>query len=217
MKIDLHTHTLVSKDCRSQYDQIIRAVLRSRVDGIAVTDHNEFEGAIELKRRAPFLVIPGEEIKTNAGEIIGLFLHEWIPPGLDPVETVERIHEQGGVAYVPHPFDELRGSRIRRDALDRVAPHIDMLEVFNARNALPQYNTRALDYAIQHRLLAGAGSDTHTYPEYGRGYIELPSFSNAAEFLESASRGTWHGRLSSPFVHVRTRYDRTLKVLGLST
>lgn len=216
MKIDLHTHTLVSKDCRNQYDRIIRAVQRSRVDGIAVTDHNEFDGALELRKRAPFPVIPGEEIKTNAGEIIGLFLQEWIPPGLDPVETVERIHEQGGVAYVPHPFDEVRGSRIRRDALERVTPYIDMLEVFNARNALPRFNARALEYAREHGLLAGAGSDTHTYPEYGRGYIDLAPFQNSQEFLENARRGTWHGRLSSPFVHARTRYDRTLKVMGLS-
>jgi predicted metal-dependent phosphoesterase TrpH len=216
MKIDLHTHTLVSKDCRSRYDRIIEAVQRSPVDGIAVTDHNEFEGALELQRRAPFPVIPGEEIKTSAGEIIGLFLREWIPPGLEPVETVARIHEQGGIAYVPHPFDEIRGSRIRRKALDLVAPHVDMLEVFNARNALPRYNARALAYAREHGLLAGAGSDTHTYPEYGRGYVELEPFSDAAEFLRNARHGTWHGRLSSPFVHARTRYDRTLKILGVS-
>jgi predicted metal-dependent phosphoesterase TrpH len=216
MKIDLHTHTLCSKDCRNRYDRIIEAVQRSGLDGIAVTDHDEFKGAVELQKRAPFVVIPGEEIKTNAGEIIGLFLNEWIPPGLDPVETVDRIHAQGGVAYVPHPFDEVRGSRIRRDALERVTPYIDMLEVFNARNALPRFNVRAEAYAQEHGLLAGAGSDTHSYPEYGRAYIDIPQFSTAQEFLESARHGTWHGRLSSPFVHARTRYDRTLKVLGLS-
>ena len=216
MKIDLHTHTLCSKDCRNQYDRIIAAVQRSPVDGIAVTDHDQFKGALELQKRAPFLVIPGEEIKTNAGEIIGLFLQEWIPPGLDPVETVDRIHQQGGVAYVPHPFDEVRGSRIQREALERVTPYIDMLEVFNARNVLPRFNARALEYAREHNMLAGAGSDTHTYPEYGRAFIELPRFSNAKEFLESARLGTWHGRVSSPLVHARTRIDSTLKILGLS-
>src|SRR5690348_18007819 len=114
MKIDLHSHTRCSKDCVNDYDRIIAAVQRSGLDGIAVTDHDEFRGALEMKRRAPFLVIPGEEIKTNRGEIIGLFLQEWIPPGLDPLETVQRIHGQGGLAYVPHPFDEVRGSRLER-------------------------------------------------------------------------------------------------------
>lgn len=216
MKIDLHSHTLCSKDCCNSYDRIVAAVRRSGMDGIAVTDHDEFRGALELKERAPFVVIPGEEIKTSAGEIIGLFLREWIPPGLEPLETVDRIHEQGGLAYVPHPFDEIRHSRIQRWALDLVSPHVDILEVFNARNALPKYNRRALDYAREHGLLAGAGSDTHTYGEYGQAYVDIPPFDDAQSFLRSMSEGTWHGRLSSPLVHARTRIDRTRKILGLA-
>jgi predicted metal-dependent phosphoesterase TrpH len=216
MKIDLHTHTLCSKDSCNQYDRIVEAVQRAGLDGIAVTDHNEFRGAQELQRRAPFTVIAGEEIKTSRGEIIGLFLHEKIPPGLDPLKTVERIHAQGGLAYVPHPFDEVRGSRLEREALDLVMPHIDFLEVFNARNALPRFNRRALEYAARHNLLAGAGSDSHTYGEYGHAYVDVPPFSNAAEFRESMKQGTWHGHLSNPLVHARTRIDRTLKVLGLA-
>lgn len=216
MKIDLHTHTLCSKDCRNNYDHIITAVQRAGLDGIAVTDHDEFRGALELKRRAPFLVIPGEEIKTSQGEIIGLFLQEWIPPGLEPLETVRRIHEQGGLAYVPHPFDEVRGSRLAPSALDEVRPSIDILEVFNARNALPAFNQRARDYAQRHGLLAGAGSDSHTYAEYGRAYVDIPEFEDAQTFLESMRKGTWHGRLSSPLVHARTRWDRTMKILGLA-
>lgn len=216
MKIDLHTHTRCSKDCVNDYDRIIAAVQRRNLDGIAVTDHNEFRGAIEMQKRAPFIVIPAEEIKTSRGEIIGLFLREWIPPGLQPVETVERIHEQGGLAYVPHPFDEVRGSRIERGALEEVTPIIDILEVFNARNALPRYNTRALAYAAEHNLLAGAGSDSHTYGEYGRAYVDVPPFSDAASFRDGMRQGTWHGRLSSPLVHARTRLDRTMKILGLA-
>jgi predicted metal-dependent phosphoesterase TrpH len=216
MKIDLHTHTFCSKDSCNKYDRIVDAVLRADLDGIAVTDHDEFRGALELKKRAPFIVIPGEEIKTNRGEIIGLFLRERIAPGLDPLETVRQIHDQGGVVYVPHPFDEVRGSRIERSALDQVAPHVDIIEVFNARNALPRFNRRALDYARGRGLLAGAGSDAHTYAEYGRACVDIPPFETAQDFLESMRRGSWYGRLSSPLVHARTRLDRTLKVFGLA-
>lgn len=216
MKIDLHTHTLCSKDSCNQYDRIIEAVQRAGLDGIAVTDHNEFRGALELQRLAPFTVIAGEEIKTSRGEIIGLFLQEHISPGLEPLETVQLIHAQGGLAYVPHPFDEVRGSRIARDALDEVVSHVDFLEVFNARNALPRFNQRALEYARQHGVLAGAGSDAHTYNEYGHAYVDVPPFKNAKEFRASMARGTWHGHLSSPLVHARTRVDRTLKILGLA-
>ena len=216
MRIDLHTHTFCSKDSCNKYDRIIDAVQRAGLDGIAVTDHNEFRGALELKALASFIVIPSEEIKTSAGEIIGLYLQEWIPPGLEPLETVERIHEQGGLAYVPHPFDEMRGSRLERWALEMVTPHIDILEVFNARNALPRYNSRAREYARVHGLLAGAGSDTHTYREYGRAYVEIPEFSDAATFLDAMKQGTWHGKLSSPLVHARSRWDRSMKILGLA-
>ena len=216
MKIDLHTHTRCSKDCVNDYDRIITSVQRAGLDGIAVTDHNEFKGAIEMQKRAPFIVIPAEEIKTSRGEIIGLFLKEWIPAGLQPVETVDRIHEQGGLAYVPHPYDEVRGSRIERAALEEVTPIIDILEVFNARNALPRYNSRALAYAQEHNLLGGAGSDSHTYGEYGRAYVDVAPFTDAQSFLEAMRAGSWHGRLSSPLVHARTRVDRTMKILGLA-
>ena len=216
VKIDLHSHTFCSKDCCNGYEDIITAVQASGMDGIAVTDHNEFRGALELKKRAPFIVIPGEEIKTSAGEIIGLFLQEWISPGLEPLATVHRIHEQGGLAYVPHPFDQVRGSRLERWALDLVRPHIDIVEVFNARNALPAFNARALAYAREYNLLAGAGSDAHTYGEYGHAYVEVPIFAGPEEFLEVMRQGSWKGRLSSPLVHMRTRVDRTLKILGLA-
>lgn len=216
MKIDLHTHTFCSKDSCNRYDRIIDAVRAAGLDGIAVTDHNEFRGAVEMQKQAPFVVIPSEEIKTSAGEIIGLFLREWIPPGLEPLETVARIHEQGGLVYVPHPFDEVRGSRIQHWALDLIRPHIDILEVFNARNALPRFNRRALEYAGEHNLLGGAGSDTHTYGEYGQAYVEIPPFATPQEFLASMRQGTWHGRLSNPLVHARTRLDRTMKILGLA-
>jgi predicted metal-dependent phosphoesterase TrpH len=216
VKIDLHTHTFCSKDCVSDYDRIIDVVRKGKLDGIAVTDHNELKGALEMQKRAPFVVIPSEEIKTSRGEIIGLFLSEWITPGQAPLETVERIHAQGGLAYVPHPFDEVRGSRIEREALEVVTPHIDILEVFNARNALPRFNARALQYAKENSLLSGAGSDAHTYGEFGHAYVDVPPFEDAESFLESMRGGTWYGRLSSPLVHVRTRFDRTLKVLGLA-
>jgi predicted metal-dependent phosphoesterase TrpH len=216
LKIDLHTHTFCSKDCVSDYGRIIEVVRKGKLDGIAVTDHNELRGALEMQKRAPFVVIPAEEIKTSRGEVIGLFLNEWIEPGLAPLETVKRIHEQGGLAYVPHPFDEVRGSRIERAALEEVTPYIDILEVFNARNALPRFNARALQYARENNLLSGAGSDAHTYGEFGHAYVDVPPFDDSESFLESMRGGTWYGRLSSPLVHVRTRFDRTLKVLGLA-
>ncbi|MGH2448416.1 MAG: PHP domain-containing protein [Chloroflexota bacterium] len=211
MKIDLHTHTLRSKDCSSSYDDIIRTVQQVGLHGIAVTDHNELSGAKELAQVAPFMVIPAEEIKTSDGEIIGLFLQERIEPGLPPLETVRQIKVQGGLVYVPHPFDQVRGSHLTRRALDTIRPHIDLLEVYNARCALPSFNSRALAYANEHRIAAGAGSDAHTYGEYGHAYIDVPDFHDAETFRRALSHGSWQGRLSSPLVHARTSLDKVMK------
>lgn len=207
IRVDLHSHSNYSKDSRSTLDGIVAAVPMSGLHALALTDHDELKGAIELKKRAPFFVIRGEEIKTARGEIIGLFLSEWIPPGLSPLETVERIEEQHGVVYVPHPFDEVRGSRISEEALNEIASRIDILEVYNARNALPRFNRRAREFAKHGHLFMGAGSDAHTYREYGAAFIELPRFDDVESFREALPHGRWQGRLSSPLVHVHTRID----------
>lgn len=207
VRVDLHSHSEYSKDSRSTLEKIIEAVPKAGLHALALTDHDELAGALDLKKRAPFFVIPGEEIKTTEGEIIGLFLSEWIPPGLTPLETVERIKEQGAIAYVPHPFDEVRGSRLTEAGLHQIVDKIDMLEVFNARNARPKFNRKARDFARHRSLLAGAGSDAHTVGEYGSAYIELPRFDDAQSFRDALPRGRWQGRLSSPLVHVHTRID----------
>jgi len=217
IRVDLHSHSRFSKDSLSTLDEIIRAVPRSGLDALALTDHDELAGALQLKELAPFFVIPGEEIKTQHGEVIGLFLKEWIPPKLSPRETVERIHEQGGIAYVPHPFDRVRGSRMDEDQLEDIVEMVDVLEVFNARNALPRFNSRALEYARSKGKLMGAGSDAHSVHEYGTAYVEVPRFDDAPSFLEALKQGRWRGRLSSPLVHVRTRIDVVRKNLGLDS
>lgn len=214
IRVDLHSHSCYSKDSRSTIDGIIQALPKSGLHALALTDHDQIEGALELQRRAPFFVIPGEEIKTDHGEIIGLFLKEWIPPKLTPKETIERIREQGGIVYVPHPFDRVRGSRITEDQLESISGDIDILEVFNARNALPRFNARALEYARAKGLMMGAGSDAHRYREYGAAYIELPRFDDAESFRESLRSGVWRGRLSSPLVHAHTRLDVLRKRAG---
>jgi predicted metal-dependent phosphoesterase TrpH len=213
IRVDLHTHSNYSKDSRSSLDDIIKAVPTSRVHAIALTDHNVFEGAVELQKRAPFVVIAGEEVKTDAGEIIGLFLREWIPPGLSPEETIGRIREQKGIVYVPHPFDQVRKSRITEEQLDKIRGDIDILEAFNGRNLLPRYNRKAVAYAARYGLATGAGSDAHTCREYGAGYVEVAPFDGPETFLQALKNGQWFGRLSSPLVHGRTRLDVLRKKL----
>ena len=227
-RLDCHAHTGHSSDCLLPAERLLAAALRRGLAGIAVTDHDSFGGALQaaaLAERVPehygcarLAVIPGEEVKTTEGEIIGLGLREAIPRGLTPEETIARIRDQGGLAIVPHPFDRLRGSRLREAALLRVAHLVDAIEVLNARTTVPADNTRARVFARAHRLLMVAGSDAHTAREVGAAYVELdaPPSVEPAALLEQLRRGRTGGRLSLPLVHLDSKLARWRKRLGLA-
>ena len=221
MKVELHSHTRHSRDCLLSYDDIIAVCQRRRIGALAVTDHNEIDGAFELRRRAPFPVIVGEEIFTTRGEIIGLFLQELIPKGLSPEETVARIKGQGGLVYVPHPFDSYRKGAVGRETLDLIRADVDLIEVLNARNLRHEDDARALAYARQHGLVAAAGSDAHSVGEFGNAYLRMEPFDGPRDFLEKARRGAIGGRHSAGVVHLLSSYakmyKRVVKRLGRVT
>jgi predicted metal-dependent phosphoesterase TrpH len=130
-------------------------------------------------------VIPGEEVKTDGqGEVIGLFLLEEIPRGLSFGDTIAAIHAQGGIAYLPHPFDRLHA--IPDPAtLHRHLEEIDVLEVYNARLLFEAYNDEALRFARKYGLTMGAGSDAHVLQGVGTGGLRMRAFDGPEEFLES--------------------------------
>jgi predicted metal-dependent phosphoesterase TrpH/glycosyltransferase involved in cell wall biosynthesis len=186
--VDLHMHTEWSHDCSIPVDELLDHAEEIGLGGIAVTDHNAFGGALEAVDRAhtrELVVIPGEEIKTdNQGEVIGLFLHEEIPRGMTFAETVAAIREQGGLVYLPHPFDRLHA--IADPAtLHRHLAEIDVLEVFNARLLRESFNDEALRFARKYRLLQGAGSDAHVLQGVGTGAVRMRRFEGPEEFLLS--------------------------------
>jgi predicted metal-dependent phosphoesterase TrpH len=211
MKLDMHGHTCWSKDSQLRLANLERAIQRVGLDAVCITDHNEIGGALELQARGNVRVVPGEEIRTSEGEIIGLFLQEKIPPGLSPQVTIAAIREQGGLVYIPHPLDRFRASRLRPAALAAVLDQVDVLEVFNARNLLVGDNTRALQLARSRGVHQGAGSDSHTAYEVGHAYVEIADFQSAAELLAALATAVVKGRRSNPLVHARTRLDKTLK------
>ena len=199
VRVDLHSHTMWSGDSTTTPDELEEAVTASGIDVLCITDHNAIKGAVALVDRLPCRVIVGEEMKTRHGELIGLFLTEHIPFGLDTVESAEHIRGQGGVVYVPHPFDPMR-KNLAEHALDNLVARglVDALEVFNAKTSLPSLNRRAADYATQHGLAHGAGSDAHVPDALGAAYVEMPDFDSPAEFLSSLRRGVVVGHHSDP-------------------
>ena len=125
-------------------DELQECVAASGIDVLCVTDHNAIRGAIELVEQLPCRVIVGEELKTHAGEIIGLFLKERIPQGIRPEEAARNIREQGGIVYVPHPFDPIRNN-LRSDVLDELVglDLVDGIEVLNGKTSLKSLNKKA--------------------------------------------------------------------------
>jgi predicted metal-dependent phosphoesterase TrpH len=155
---------------------------------IAVTDHNVFGGALEARGLAAhrsLTVIPGEEMKTKGqGEVIGLFLREEIPRGLSFEDTIAAIRAQGGLVFLPHPFDR-RHAIPDPATLHRHLHEIDVLEVYNARLLKETYNDEALRFARKYNLLQGAGSDAHVLPGLGTGAVRMREFRTPEEFLIS--------------------------------
>jgi predicted metal-dependent phosphoesterase TrpH len=190
VRVDMHSHTMWSGDSTTTPEELEQAVVESGLDVLFVTDHNSINGAVTVVDRLPCRVIVGEEMRTQAGELIGLFLRERIAAGLEPAAAATAIREQGGVVYVPHPYDPMRRN-ISEPALDALidAGLIDAIEVLNAKTSLRSLNERAAATAAMHDLGAGAGSDAHVPHALGAAYVEMPDFDGPIDFMTKLRDG----------------------------
>jgi predicted metal-dependent phosphoesterase TrpH/glycosyltransferase involved in cell wall biosynthesis len=185
---DLHMHTSWSHDCAVDPAELVEHAEEEGLGAIAVTDHNAFGGALEvaeLARGRTLSVIKGEEIKTDSqGEVIGLFLREEIPRGMPFADTIAAIREQGGLVYLPHPFDRLHSIPEPATIMRHLAD-FDVFEVYNARLLFEAYNDEALRFASKYNLTMGAGSDAHVLQGVGTGALRMRAFEGPEEFLVS--------------------------------
>lgn len=205
MRIDLHVHTVYSYDCWMSLERVIKAARRNGLDGIAVIDHNEIEGAKRLAEVAPFPVLVGEEVVTREGEVAGLFLRERVPPGLSLGETVARIKEQGGLVYATHPLARDAPKSIGQEGLESIIDKTDIIEGFNARIRHKSDNEGAKEIARRHGIAVAAGSDAHFPWEVGRAGIEIAPFSTPQEFLENLRQAQIFGR-RTPYIFAGLTY-----------
>jgi predicted metal-dependent phosphoesterase TrpH len=207
LRVDLHIHTRASHDCLSDYADVVATARARGLARIAITDHNEIEGAFRTRDLAPDLVIVGEEVKTAEGaDVTGLFLSEKIPGGTPAQETAQAIREQGGLVYVPHPF--AGGKGLGGEVLERIAPWVDVVEVFNSRVHRAALNERARRWAEERGLPGGAGSDAHTLREIGRGVMEVPPFAGPEDLPAALRSGRLVGRASSRWVHLASTWAK---------
>ena len=187
--VDLHMHTDHSSDCATPARTLLEAAKAAGLGAIAITDHNEVSGAHEARALAEEIggikVIVAEEVKTaDQGEVIGLFIEDKIPRGMTLRETIAAIRAQGGLVYVPHPFDRMHSVPDYENLLD-VVEDVDAIEVFNPRVAFSAFNEEAARFAEKYRIVAGAGSDSHVAAGLGSVKIKMRDFDGPEEFLES--------------------------------
>jgi predicted metal-dependent phosphoesterase TrpH len=206
VRADCHLHTVASGDANLTLERLAVRGRENGLDVVFVTDHNETSAAIAAAARRDLgvRVVVGEEIRTPDGDVIGLFLTERIPYVLPLAEVIGRIRAQGGLVYVPHPFD------LQRSSLGAVLPgmcargDVDVVEVFNAKVADQALNDRAAAVAAAYGLPGGAGSDAHDADGVGAAYLELPDFDGPAGFLAALP----HARITGEYRPHAVRYPR---------
>jgi predicted metal-dependent phosphoesterase TrpH len=209
-KLDMHMHSEYSKDCRLKLKTIARFLDKNMDYGIVLSDHNETAGALELSKSYPDRVIVAEEIKTDCGEITGLFLKQKIEPYNSIHWTLDAIISQGGLVYIPHPCDRLRTSKLTDSGLAAALQKADIVEVYNSRNVYKKDDEKALKLAVEHDITHGCGSDAHTIFEMGRSYAKINApFELSPDGLMEALRGCeLVKRRSFLGVHFLTKWDR---------
>ncbi len=213
LRMDMHLHTHRSFDCLNAPELVLRAAREKGIGKLVITDHNEIRGAQELRELDPGLVLVGEEVKTREGfDLIGILMKERIPKRTPARETAERIREQGGVVYVPHPFDVARSGA--GDRMEEIADLVDVVEVHNSRCWVRSFNERAERWAGERGKLRGAGSDAHTIREIGAGFVEVPPFEETRSGLLAAlAAARVAGRTrSSPVYRAASTYAKLRKL-----
>ena len=212
---DFHIHTRFSRDSILTEEKFIEKALERGLTHVAVTNHNNVEGAVAVRDKVAELgltdkltVILGEEVSTADGEVVGVFLEKTIPRGLSANETADEIHRQGGLVSVPHPFDPFRGSHIKEGPLRNLAESrkIDMLEVFNCRVTLQRHNEEAAEFAKRYEIPGVAASDSHSSFEVAMAFNAMPAFTDADGLRASLLENEWHASRSSVFIHATTRW-----------
>jgi predicted metal-dependent phosphoesterase TrpH len=228
LRLDLHNHTSFSADGLMDPAELLRAAKARGLDFIAVTDHNTVRGALSalaICESDPSLprVIPGIELLTEDGEVIGLYVKEDIPRGLPLEDAVDRIRGLGGIVYLPHPYDVFRRGAIVSRQRQNAAQLCDLVEAVNGRALGPRAGAKSARLAERYGKPRGAGSDAHHKMEVGRAYVLVSAEPTRDTLVELVSAGrvehglrawdyllSWGMQASSPMTRVWRRITGSL-------
>ncbi|TAH35184.1 hypothetical protein EYC59_02570 [Candidatus Saccharibacteria bacterium] len=196
-KVDLHTHSYGSPDGGLKLHDYRYFLGNNLLDYVAITDHNSVDTALKIQEQLGELgkrIIIGEEVMTTAGEIVGLYLTKQVPAGLTPAETAARIHAQGGLVYIPHPFETVR-SGLLAPALNEIEPKVDIVEAWNGRALVQNRSSVAKLWARQNEKAAAASSDAHGRFGWGYTFSVVESKPTAQNLVAQLSKATYSTRL----------------------
>lgn len=217
IKAEFHIHTKYSQDSILNKYFILLMCKLKKINLIAITDHNEIEGAIKYQKyfsKKGIEVIVGEEILTSDGEIIGLYLKDKIAPGLSVEETIKLIKKQEGIVYLPHPYDEKRNKTVLElQKQNKNKNKIDLIEIHNGRNVLEEYSSKQKKIQEELGIVPVIGSDAHTFFEIGRNYIimERPTRNT---LIKNISKGEFVSKKCVKLSHSITKFVKIIKLVG---
>lgn len=220
IRAEFHTHTRFSKDSILNKFFILFMLKLKKIKLIAITDHNEVKGAIKYQKflkKFNIDVIVGEEVMTDSGEIIGLFLNKKIEPFQSPELTVKQIKEQNGIVYLPHPYDEKRYKTVLKEEKQiKLKDEIDFIEIHNGRNISEKYSDKQKDIQQKLKITPIIGSDAHTFIELGRNYIEI-EYTNIEDFKNNmkdiVEKSVFHKKKCIKLAHTITKFARIIKMI----
>jgi predicted metal-dependent phosphoesterase TrpH len=207
LKIDLHVHTEYSNDSIITLEKMIFYAKQRRLDGVAVTDHDTLDGALRMKKQTDFPIVPGMEISSQDGHVLALNVQEPVPKGLGAAETVDRVHEAGGIAIACHPLTFFKGS-----LRSHVNSRFDAIEVINS-SAFPFRHSlnNSEQMASRLGLPRVGGSDAHYGPEIGCAYTLINAEPKSDEIVKAIRQG-----LCQPFGGAMPFALRLKREIGLS-
>lgn len=208
IRADLHVHTRLSGHSLLTTEKIAKVAKKRGLTAIAITDHDEIDAAFKLSKSFPTII--GEEVSTDQGDIIGLFISEKIARG-PAFEVMDEIRMQGGLVIVPHPFDSLRKEAVMSE---NICAKADIVEIFNSRVIKSNDNDRAKKVAEAFKKPSIVGSDAHTALEIGRAWMELDSIDDPKEFVSALKTTRTHCRKSPFLVHAQTKLLKTFGGTG---
>jgi hypothetical protein len=199
LNVDVHVHTRYSGHSILKVEDVARIAKKRCLDAVAITDHDVIKGALELSKVFPTII--AEEVSSDEGDVIGLFLREKVEKG-PALEVMDKIRAQGALVMIPHPFDTMRKEALMKEELVSKG---DIIEIFNSRVIRQEDNERARKFAMDKSLLMIVGSDAHTSVEIGRSFIAIDSVDDPRSFMKALKSAKLQSRRSSVLVHGQTK------------